>query len=1145
MKKLILFLGAILGSISLLNAQYTISPSDPFVSNGGGTWGSILKMRAISINSGKGVRFSIHKLDDKEFSQTGKFYLRSGSQTGTDLASKTLISGDFSAFIDLEFGDSYYFPMKIFAFYQPNNTSGNAWVGSITINNHSSQNYFGLPVDKSSVLIDSKEDCSFNSTNCAHEGYYHAGIDYAPESGENIQATAAGTVVVKTLLKEVGYNRGFGNCVIIEHQLLDGSLKYSLYAHLNSISPSLSEGTYVRKGDFLGVMGKTGSDKYSKHLHFEIKDAPVLYNPSGEGEHLAYPPNDATGYGYENPNDYFNKVQFAYPVCTVNEPNNTYIDATYISTIGKNFDRPEIINSCLDFTIADEDWYSVNITNKGKLTITLTNEVNDFDVGLFNGNTLLKTSTKSGNLRTIEWCNNSQTNSCEQLSIKVYTNQSWSTLNFDYSLKLDWDFNNGCTGFKSNKNIGKTTNSGLTITGDTEICEGESTTLSVSGGGNYKWFANNNEIGTGSSISISDLPLGENQIAVIDEDNTCSSGGNAVVTVNEGISANAGNNVTIQNGASTQLQGSGGTTYSWSPSTGLSNSNISNPIASPTETITYTLTTTKNGCSDTDEVTVTVSQNSNTIDIMVDDIWTVPANPKEGEDVDLYVRVKNIGTEKLYSVNWNYYIDNNVVGSDDYFALEPNETREEFFNNYKFSSSGTFNYCVKIESEPNEQNTSNNEYCKQVIIGDFISEDITVSNVIINNSNIDAGDTFIPSAQLNYNGDRTTNELPDVKLGYYLSKDCNFSNDDVFLDEEVFSLGSDNTSESDSEVVKIPPATEAGNYYILVVADHTNLITESNESNNTYCKGIVINSSSTPIIEGGLVNPVNNLIIHEDNRSAYFSNGNWDDMQIDGWSSTGKVSWIKLYYKSVSSVGSSFKLKQVSNPNNGSWVQKIDITGGVYEVYVTVKCDYNGCAQNGVDSEIRQFTYVKPYVPGNFYAYNRSDDVRIDIYPNYNFGNSLNTGFYYRVFRNTSPSISGGMYLGNWTQEEIVMDTNTNPNQTYYYWVDVAMDGNGNYNSGLVETEYVEVKTPTLSTKNIDLSKFINIYPNPTKEFISISYDNSLKVNNVSIFDVKGRLILTESKKFDKISTRKLSNGVYIISIKTNKGTISKKIIKN
>ena len=51
-------------------------------------------------------------------------------------------------------------------------------------------------------------------------------------------------------------------------------------------------------------------------------------------------------------------------------------------------------------------------------------------------------------------------------------------------------------------------------------------------------------------------------------------------------------NSTICNGNSSQLNASGGFSYSWSPPTGLSNPNIPNPIATPDSTTTYTVTVT-------------------------------------------------------------------------------------------------------------------------------------------------------------------------------------------------------------------------------------------------------------------------------------------------------------------------------------------------------------------------------------------------------------------------------------------------------------------------------------------------------------------------------------------------------------------------
>ena len=118
---------------TIVFSQYTINPEDSFVSSGGGTWGSILKMKASSINSGNGARFRIYKSDDTNFVETGTMYLRSGSQTGSILNSKTINAGSSYAYLDLDFTDYNSYPKTIYAYYDPSNIGGHAWVGYITI----------------------------------------------------------------------------------------------------------------------------------------------------------------------------------------------------------------------------------------------------------------------------------------------------------------------------------------------------------------------------------------------------------------------------------------------------------------------------------------------------------------------------------------------------------------------------------------------------------------------------------------------------------------------------------------------------------------------------------------------------------------------------------------------------------------------------------------------------------------------------------------------------------------------------------------------------------------------------------------------------------------------------------------------------
>ena len=98
------------------------------------------------------------------------------------------------------------------------------------------------------------------------------------------------------------------------------------------------------------------------------------------------------------------------------------------------------------------------------------------------------------------------------------------------------------------------------------------------------------------------------------------------VFINPELIANAGENVTIDEGESTTVGGSptasGGTPdyeYNWTPSTGLNNPNIANPVASPDVTTTYAVAVTDAiGCQNSDSVTVTVGESCFYVDIDCD-----------------------------------------------------------------------------------------------------------------------------------------------------------------------------------------------------------------------------------------------------------------------------------------------------------------------------------------------------------------------------------------------------------------------------------------------------------------------------------------------------------------------------------------------
>lgn len=139
-------------------------------------------------------------------------------------------------------------------------------------------------------------------------------------------------------------------------------------------------------------------------------------------------------------------------------------------------------------------------------------------------------------------------------------------------------------------------------------CTGGNANLSVTGANTYVW----SPAATLSNAFIPTpvaTPTVTTQYTVTGTDlNGCSNTDTMTVVVHSLPAANAGANTSICIGSSTILNGSGGGTYSWAPSSGLSSTTIANPVAAPVTTTTYTVTVMGAGfCSASSQVTITVN----------------------------------------------------------------------------------------------------------------------------------------------------------------------------------------------------------------------------------------------------------------------------------------------------------------------------------------------------------------------------------------------------------------------------------------------------------------------------------------------------------------------------------------------------------
>ena len=85
----------------------------------------------------------------------------------------------------------------------------------------------------------------------------------------------------------------------------------------------------------------------------------------------------------------------------------------------------------------------------------------------------------------------------------------------------------------------------------------------------------------------------------------------------------------------------------------------------------------------------------------------------------------------------------------------------------------------------------------------------------------------------------------------------------------------------------------------------------------------------------------------------------------------------------------------------------------------------------------------------------------------------------------------------------------------------------------------------TLGVNQNDFSSAITISPNPMKNTISISNDSDAILSSIEIIDLNGKIVKkVTADSSNQINVSNLSSGTYFVTINSDKGTVTKKVIK-
>ncbi|SFN87412.1 Por secretion system C-terminal sorting domain-containing protein [Bizionia echini] len=129
---------------------------------------------------------------------------------------------------------------------------------------------------------------------------------------------------------------------------------------------------------------------------------------------------------------------------------------------------------------------------------------------------------------------------------------------------------------------------------------------------------------------------------------------------------------------------------------------------------------------------------------------------------------------------------------------------------------------------------------------------------------------------------------------------------------------------------------------------------------------------------------------------------------------------------------------------------------------------------------------------------------------------------------------------GDELDENLVIPTSTGLAQGDHYLHIRVQNTDGTWS--LYDRKLFEIDG-TLGLDSEILSE-INIYPNPATDYVHIKTPNSLSIKSIMLIDMNGKIVKHLTNHLEKIQISNLQQGVYLLQIATEVGSISKRIIK-
>ncbi len=423
-------------------------------------------------------------------------------------------------------------------------------------------------------------------------------------------------------------------------------------------------------------------------------------------------------------------------------------------------------------------------------------------------------------------------------------------------------------------------------------------------------------------------------------------------------------------------------------------------------------------------------------DLIVDYLNISPLTSQRGGKVRVFFKIKNIGTVAAKNIKSRVYLsfDSNISAGDIYLkaestttTLNAGQTSQVYSYTVTLPANAYLgNHWIGVYTDTGytvpESSERNNTKAISINIRDAKTQDMTLDYLYLYVSSVEQGKNVSFRYRVRNNG---TLDLKDFVIRAYLSKDDKITTSDIYLNyEKKISLLRAGYYLYISGSVTIPK-TVKGSYYLGFFADYNNKIRETDETNNTIARPLVITVPNQADLIIDVFNPNgrsayqgNRLTIHYRVNNVGTANAN--NIKVRFYLSTNDTI---TRYDTYLNVEKTFNLRSKQNSGYQTVSVYIPSNAQLGQQYIGAIVDYNNAIAESDETNntakrpltilarmTRDLTITAIRVPSSA---KRGQTIGVRYYVKNSGNTDITTPFVINLYLSTDSNIStSDTYLG-------------------------------------------------------------------------------------------------------------------------------------